>query len=168
MGQPARAAPLSRLAYVGDKMRPRCLIIGYGNPLRGDDGFGLAVAEQLQEMCLPDTASVVAYQQLMPELAEPISRADTVVFVDARVGEPVGVIECEPIRPAAPPSVMLAHHTEPAGLLALAQKLYGRIPERAFLLTVHAMQFGHSENLSPEVQKAIPEAIERIRKLLDD
>lgn len=118
-------------------------------------------------MFSPVTASVVACQQLTPELAEPISRAETVVFVDARVGELVGVIKCEPIYPAAPSSATLAHHTEPAGLLALAQKLCSTTPQRAFLLMMRTMQFGYSENLSPEVQKAIPEAIERIRKILD-
>lgn len=152
-------------AYVGNEMCLRYLIIGYGNPLRGDDGFGLAVAEQLQEIFSPDTASVLACRQLTPEIAELISRADTVVFVDARIGEPVGMIECEPIHPVASSSATLAHHAQPAGLLALAQELYGTAPRRAFLVTVRTLHFQYSEELSPEVREAIPSAVERIRQI---
>ncbi|MGQ9486564.1 MAG: hydrogenase maturation protease [Armatimonadota bacterium] len=144
----------------------RCLIIGYGNPLRGDDGFGLTVAEQLQDTLAPEAGSVIACRQLVPELAQPISRAEVVIFVDAQVGEPAGLVECNRLHPAPSSSLGMAHYTEPCGLLALAQELYGTAPQRAFLLTVRTMQFGYSESLSPEVRKAIPEAVECIRKIL--
>ncbi|MER3475130.1 MAG: hydrogenase maturation protease [Armatimonadota bacterium] len=152
---------------IGNTMRHRqCLIIGYGNPLRGDDGFGLAVAEQLQETLDPESGFVIACQQLVPELAEPISRADVVIFVDARVGEPAGLVECERLRPAPLSPTATVHHADPKGLLALARGLYGATPNRAFLLTVRTLHFWYSESLSPEVRKAIPEAVERIQKIL--
>ena len=67
---------------------PRTLIIGYGNPLRGDDGLGWQVASELAK-CVDALISVVAVHQLTPELAEPVSDADLVIFVDSSCdGEP--------------------------------------------------------------------------------
>jgi hydrogenase maturation protease len=77
---------------------PGTLIIGYGNPLRGDDGLGWQVAGELAK-CVDALISAVAVQQLTPELAEPVSDADLVIFVDASChGEP-GSWRCESIRP---------------------------------------------------------------------
>ncbi len=141
------------------------LVIGYGNPLRGDDGFGVAVAERVQHLLASEKVAVIVCQQLTPELAEPISAVDTVVFVDVRVGKPAGVIECERLSPE-PFSVSVTHSLEPAGLLVLARELYGRVPQNAFLLTVRTTRFQYGEQLSPEVEQAIPEAVERIRQIL--
>jgi hydrogenase maturation protease len=70
-------------------MRP-LLIIGYGNPLRGDDGLGVEVACCLKEIIRDESVEVLSQHQLMPELADPVSRASLVVFVDARVGDTPG------------------------------------------------------------------------------
>src|SRR5271166_6728975 len=79
---------------------PGTLIIGYGNPLRGDDGLGWQVASELAK-CVDALISVLAVQQLTPELAEPVSDADLVIFVDACCdGEP-GSWRCESIRPGS-------------------------------------------------------------------
>ncbi|NSW79478.1 MAG: hydrogenase maturation protease [Chthonomonadetes bacterium] len=145
--------------------RAHTLVIGYGNPLRGDDGFGMAVAEQVSRLLASETVAVIACQQLTPELAEPISAVDTVVFVDVRVGEPIGLIECENLSPN-PSASSVTHSLEPAGLLVLARELYGRVPQNAFLLTVRTTHFQYGEQLSPEVERAIPEAVERIRQIL--
>ena len=71
------------------------LIIGYGNPLRGDDGVGWRVVEEIQGWKAEgrgqkgDVGSVeaVAYHQLMPELAEVISRVDRVIDVSQEEAE---------------------------------------------------------------------------------
>ena len=67
------------------------LIIGYGNPLRGDDGVGWRVAEAAGTALPEGAATVLAVHQLTPELSAPISRAGRVVFVDAAAeGEDAG------------------------------------------------------------------------------
>ena len=59
------------------------LVIGYGNPLRGDDGAGWKAAELLAEDPRLAGAVVLARHQLTPELADDVSRASLVVLVDA-------------------------------------------------------------------------------------
>ena len=39
-------------------MRARTLVLGMGNPILSDDGFGLVVAERLRELPLPDEVQV--------------------------------------------------------------------------------------------------------------
>jgi hydrogenase maturation protease len=137
----------------------RVLIIGYGNPLRGDDGAGWVAAELLGRELAPAGARAIACHQLTPELAEPVSAASLVLFVDARADGAAGQVQLRPVAPdAAPPS--LSHELSPNALLALAQQLYGRCPA-AHLATVAGAEFGYAEGLSPAVQGALPELVAR-------
>ena len=54
---------------------PRCLVIGFGNALRSDDGAGFKAAVLLEAELSSPTVSVIATHQLTPELAEPVARA---------------------------------------------------------------------------------------------
>ena len=121
------------------------LIIGYGNPLRGDDGFGYRAAERIP--------GAIAVHQLAPELMDPISRADRVIFLDASAEGVPGEIRRRAIVPATGGQAF-THHATPQGLLAGALELYGRAPE-ATLITVSGFHFGLSESLSPEVAAAV-------------
>jgi hydrogenase maturation protease len=145
----------------------RALILTCGNPLRGDDGVGLQIAHSLSiGICDPDT-EIYSQQQWTPELAEAISRADLVIFVDASVAVAPGEVRAQPISPDSSATVSSMSHTcSPSGLLALAQLLYGRTPERSYLITVGGQSFEHSDWLSDVVKRAVPLAIERIRALL--
>jgi len=62
------------------------LVVGYGNPLRGDDGAGFNAAWLLSLDPRLQGADVLIRQQLTPELAEDVARADLVVLIDAAVG----------------------------------------------------------------------------------
>ena len=77
----------------------RALILTCGNPLRGDDGIGLQIAHSMAVgICDPDT-EIYSQQQWTPELAEAISRADLVIFVDASVAVAPGKVRAQPISP---------------------------------------------------------------------
>jgi hydrogenase maturation protease len=130
------------------------LVIGYGNPLRGDDGVGWHVAATLEARREDLTVEVITCQQLVPELAERISLAKNVYFVDAnRAGVP-GEWRCEPIR-VENAAHALAHFASPSALLAMAQKLFGAAPT-AHLFTVCGASFELGEELSAVVAAAIP------------
>jgi len=129
------------------------LVIGYGNSLRGDDGAGPFVADQLG-------ADAIACHQLTPELAEPISRARRVIFVDAHAGVPAGRISIQPIQARASAGI---HRFDPEALLAWAQQLYGHAPE-AVLIGIGGETFALGEGLSPAAKRAALEALRAIRK----
>ncbi|EQD29207.1 hydrogenase maturation protease, partial [mine drainage metagenome] len=71
------------------------LIIGYGNPMRGDDGAGPALVEALHKR-LGDNADrdleIVSCMQLTPELTHDMSRSQRVIFADASVRIPAGKV----------------------------------------------------------------------------
>ena len=137
------------------------LVIGYGNALRGDDGIGPVVAEELAALASPGVRVIVA-QQLMPEHATDLAAVGRVVFVDAAVGgEPVTVTELGP--ETTTPS--LTHTLDPRALLALARAAYGRSP-RAWLVTGVGADFDYRDGLSEVGRRHARLAAERVERLL--
>jgi hydrogenase maturation protease len=136
------------------------LVIGYGNTLRRDDGVGPKVADAVEALALTGVR-VLACPLLTPELAEPISRARMVIFVDAAVDTPLEV-QRRKLEPA-PSSQVMAHAANPATLLALARDVFGHAPE-AWLLTVPVAELGIGEALSPLGQRGFELAIEEVKK----
>jgi hydrogenase maturation protease len=139
------------------------LIIGYGNPLRGDDGVGWTAAEILAART-PEL-TVITRHQLTPELAETISHFARVVFVDATaVGDP-GDIVAQPLDPASASGDLFSHNCDPAGLLHMARMLYGSAPT-GHIVTVTGESFGYEETLSATVTAALPQLCAQIEKLI--
>lgn len=139
----------------------RTLVIGYGNPLRGDDGLGWQVVDRLSEVTANESTKVLAVHQLAPELAEPISEAALVIFIDASYdGEP-GSWRCEAIAPDAAASSALAHHFTPMSLLGYATAIFKARP-RSLLISVAAESFECDDQLTPKVEKAVPEIVQYI------
>jgi hydrogenase maturation protease len=139
----------------------RVLIIGYGNPLRADDAFGWLAAARLLDLIADPEVEVLAVQQLTPELMEPVSRAGRVVFIDAASSGEPGVLQVASVS-ADPETRRFTHHATPGGLLAGAAALFGRAPE-ATLYSVPGQDFGFGERLTPAVEKALAEVVERVR-----
>jgi hydrogenase maturation protease len=140
----------------------RMLIIGYGNPLRGDDGVGWQVAEQLAKLAVEST-KVLAVHQLTPELAEPISRADSVIFIDACYQGPPGSWTCETIRPDPSRSEAFTHYFTPVNLLSYANAVFSASP-KALLISVAGSSFDCGEELSPRVEAIVPEIVASVRE----
>ena len=136
------------------------LVIGYGNTLRGDDGVGPKVAEAVAALDLPGVR-VLACPLLTPELAEPISHARVVMFVDAAVDAPREV-QRRKLAPAESSQVM-AHAASPATLLALARDVFGHAPE-AWWLTIPVAELGIGEELSPLAKRGFEQAVEEVKK----
>ena len=143
------------------KAMHKALIIGYGNPLRSDDGFGWQASRLLAREFAGQEAQVITCHQLTPELAEPLSQCRRAVFIDAdREGEP-GDVHLQTVRPQAPTSSTFTHSCSPSGLLASAEMLYGYCPQ-ALIITVTAQSFAFGESLSPVVSEALPEVVDQV------
>lgn len=141
------------------------LVVGYGNPLRSDDGIGWHVAGRLAVDPRLSGAETLQRHQLTPELALDFSSADLVVLVDARAGPPTGSVAVETVDPAAASGTTWSHHLGPSSLVALARELYGQAP------VVHVVSVGTGsleagETLSPAVADAIDPVIETILGLV--
>ena len=135
----------------------RLLIIGYGNPLRGDDGVGWRIADQLAKF-VGESAEVLAVHQLTPELAEAISEVDLVIFVDASYGGEPGTWTCEAIGPNPDAPDSFTHHSTPANLLSYARAVFKASP-KALLISVAGGSFDCGEELSSGVTAIVPEIV---------
>ena len=132
-------------------------VIGLGNPLRGDDGVGVLLADQVGGRSV---------QQLTPELAASLAPLEVVLFIDAWLA-PAGarpqLQRLSPVSLAREAASGVSHGLTPAELLAISQALYGHAPE-AWVLLVPAHVFAHGSAFSAELQAALPVA----RQLLQD
>jgi hydrogenase maturation protease len=139
------------------------LVIAWGNPLREDDGVAWHVVEGLRRLQPRPSLPLLRLRhahQLTPELAEPVSHAAGVVFVDARRDGTPGQVLSEAVFASAGQNP-LAHSLSPQALLLYAESLYGRAPQ-AVVVSVAGDRFGMGEGLSPAVQRAIPRAIRTV------
>lgn len=142
------------------------LVIGYGNALRSDDGFGWHVAGILGDDPRLAGATILRLHQLTPELALDISRAGFVVFVDARQGDP-GRLVVETVAAADDVALAWTHHVAPGVLMTLAQDLYGHAPD-AVAVSVGLASTEVAEALSAPTAALVPEAVELIVRLVRD
>jgi hydrogenase maturation protease len=144
---------------------PWCLVLGIGNPLRGDDGAGAAVVDRLLREAVPERTGIRLVPQLTPELAEPVGRACRVVFVDASVDVPPGAVSvaCVAADCHAPPR--FTHALAPGELLAMAGAIGGRAPA-AFLVSIGAESFDAGQGLTGTVRRSVAGAATVVRQLL--
>ena len=147
-------------------MRPRVVVGCVGNVLRGDDGFGPAVAERLTD--LPHGAEVVETGiggiALLQEL---IAGCDGLILVDAvDHGEAPGtvfVIEPHVLDSEHVPDVHLAN---PERVLTMA-KAMGALPERIRIVGCQPGEVDElAEYLSPAVARGVDVAAERVRETI--
>ncbi len=142
-------------------MNTNILIIGFGNPLRRDDGVGCRVIEQLKATLQHPSLRYVTCQELTPDLAEPISQAGHVIYVDADCEIAPGTIERRKVEPCTETELGMGHDIKPCTLLALARILYGWTPP-GDLFAIGGQDFEHGEGLTAEVTKAQAEAVSQI------
>ena len=143
------------------------LILGYGNTLRGDDALGIHAAHALHDFyCTDGGIRVLATSELTFDLAEDISQANLILFIDAAVAGLPGEIHSEEILPADE-KVRFTHHWTPRTLLMLSRQLYGRVPS-AVSLTMAVASSEVGVGLSQEIEHRLPELLERARTIVSD
>lgn len=142
------------------------LLLACGNPLRGDDGFGGWVASKAQQQFVGSQLEVVASRQFTPEMAEPISTADTVIFVDCSATSEPGHISLHPVEATTKPARLMTHHMSPESLLWMSHELYGRTPRVAYVITVGGDSFKMEERLSDAVRQAAPAVLRIVEKIV--
>ena len=139
------------------------LIVGYGNPLRQDDGIGWQAAQHLAKRLEGKPVQVIACHQLMPELAESAQRARAVLFIDAsREGIP-GELSSQDIANKESLASPLVHFMDPSAVMSCAQELFGHCPP-ATVLSMTGASFDYGEGLSTAVQDALPKLFEWVNE----
>ena len=147
----------------------RILIAGFGNVLRGDDGFGVEVIRRLRESTIEradvhfmevGTAGIGLAQELL-------TPCDRLIIVDAmkRGGRPgsMYVTEVESVDSTAEIDLHLA---VPARALAVAKAL-GALPREVYIVGCEPADVDElTTELTPPVAAAVETALDHVRRLI--
>ena len=144
---------------------------GVGNVLRGDDGFGVVVAQRLAAEGTPPDVRVldvgIGGIHLVQELFDPF---DALVVVDAvdlgRAPGTVLTIRPEVAAPTGPDDLADMHYATPERALMLANAL-GVLPATVWLVGCQPADADTlGDRLSAEVEAAVEPAAAEVRRLL--
>lgn len=142
-------------------MNAQMLILGWGNPGRGDDGLGPEFVRAVGELSLPGVIGESDYQ-LQVEDASAVAGYEEVLFVDAdrRGPEPFGV---ERLSPDDGRLAFSTHSVSPAAVLALARDLFQAEPE-SWLLGIRGYEFDEfDERLSCRARANLEQALQYVK-----
>jgi hydrogenase maturation protease len=150
----------------------KTMVLGVGNPILRDDGVGLHVVEQLRTLLRdPNVAIDTAYTGGM-NLLDLIRGYDKVILVDAirqqngRIGEVKRFIlsDASTLHSANPHDVSLSE------AICLAKQLgETQVPKEIIVVGIvvqNTLDFG--EQLSEEVQDAVPTAVQMVLSELEN
>ncbi len=143
-------------------MSRRGLVLGYGNPGRGDDGLAVRLVETLLDGAPEGVDVEVAFQPGI-EHAAAVAEHDWVLFVDAAAE---GRAPCEVRMVEAQPHAAFSTHVVDLGsILTIAEKSFGsRTP--TWLLAVRGYDFGMTEELSEGASRNLDGALACARELV--
>jgi hydrogenase maturation protease len=142
------------------------LVIGVGNPGRGDDGLGPAVADALEGDARPGLTVESAFQ-LSLEHAADVAAHRCVLFVDA-VAAGDGPCELRPLAAAGGVEAGAAwstHVMPPEAVLAVCGVAFGRTPQ-AWLLAVRGYDFEPGRGLSEAARANLAPSLAAARRLV--
>ncbi|MGD0803588.1 MAG: hydrogenase maturation protease [Candidatus Bathyarchaeia archaeon] len=146
----------------------RTLVIGVGNLLRTDDGVGIHIIKELNELH-PDVDTVDAAMGSV-EILEAMKGYDRVIIVDAiETGAEAGTIFSVNITQGEdPPKITYSHGTDLITILRLGHQLYGEeMPKEIILLAIEAQDTTTiGDELTEKVQSAVKKTIKTILTLL--
>jgi hydrogenase maturation protease len=146
----------------------RTLVIGVGNLLRTDDGVGIHIIKELNELH-PDVDTVDAAMGSV-EILEAMKGYDRVIIVDAiETGAEVGTIFSVNLTQGEdPPIIKYSHGTDLITILRLGHQLYGEeMPKEIILLAIEAQDTTTiGDELTEKVQSAVKKTIKTILTLL--
>ncbi len=147
-----------------DRNMERILLIGYGNPARGDDGLGPAIAEEVEKLSIKGL-TVDADYQLTVEDAASVADHEAVIFVDASVSgdEPFSFTRVNPRRQES----FSSHSVSPESVLGLAEELF-QAKSEAYMLAVRGYSFEmFDEKMTAKAVENKREAVRFLQSILE-
>lgn len=143
----------------------RIVVIGIGNPYRGDDGAGVAVVRKISELSITGV-TVIIQDGEAARLIESWNENDSVIVVDTvSSGQDPGVLvrfdAVEDPLPVKYFSHSSTHSFSLAEAVELARVL-DKLPARLVIYGIEGKNFDNGSEISSEVTATIEEVTERI------
>jgi len=154
----------------------KVLIAGIGNKLLGDDGFGPAVIELLEDRKLPPHVEVRDFGSATVTIASELSGYDAAIFIDAvKRGGKAGTLhrtEVTGIKSLTAEDVnnlarLSVHEVGLEELLAFA-KAINSLPSKVFIIGCEPEKVEPRIELTDKVRKAAEKAADLILRIFAD
>ncbi len=146
------------------------LIIGLGNPLRGDDGVGVRLAQMLANRALPDGVEVLDGGTQGLGIVNLMEGRQRVILVDAaEIGRAPGEFvrfEWGEVHLLGDDEHLSVHAAGLRDALALAQALK-MLPQEVIIFGVQPLHLEWESALSPPVEAALPDLIAAVLAEVD-
>ena len=140
------------------------IVLGIGNPDRGDDAAGRVVAQLVREQAPPGVL-VVEHDGEATSLLARLEGMSAAVIVDACYsGQPAGTVQRFDVNQGALPSVRFGLSTHSFGLdtaIELARSLE-QLPRHCVVYAIEGQSFDAGAGLSPAVAAAVRSVVERV------
>ena len=146
-----------------DRPQP-VLIAGVGNPDRGDDGFGPAVASRLAGLSLPGVEATPCRRPI--DLLDLWQGRGLVFVADAALaqGAPGRLHRLDALRDRLPPTSSSSTHSFGLAQAIELGRSLGLLPSRLILYAAEARSFAPGAPLSPPMRSAVEAAVRRIAR----
>lgn len=141
----------------------RTAVIGLGNPLRGDDGVGPRVIEELHRRGLPAGVVAIDGGNAGLDLLDELEKWERVIIVDAaELGlEPGSFVRFTADEIEFQDNSFSSHSASLGEVLLLAQALGRQLPQ-IVVFGVQPADMGWREGLSQAVEAAVPALSEAV------
>lgn len=148
-------------------MNNSIIVIGIGNENRSDDGVGIAIADKIKDMNLPNV--YVDYEcRECSGLIDKWKNADTVILIDAAISRkvPPGFIHrFDLCKDTLPPTIFTRYSTHAFSIvdtIRLAHSLE-QLPPRVIVYAIECKSFGRGKGLTADVTNAVSIAADKIK-----
>jgi hydrogenase maturation protease len=121
------------------------LVLAVGNPSRGDDAIGPALAARLEAAGLPGVEVITEFQLQVENALDLVGR-ERAIFIDAGSGTPAPFERRRLVE--VPDFLHTSHALSPETVLATYRRVTGDNPPEAWLLCVRGESFELGERLS--------------------
>jgi hydrogenase maturation protease len=144
----------------------KTLVLGMGNPILSDDGVGIRVAHEVASQLNSAQVSVVETSAAGLSLLDSIVGYERVIIIDAiqtEKGEAGQIYRMGTADFSLTKHFSSPHQINLATALELGKMLNLEMPRQITVFAVEAKDItSFSEKCTPEVQKAVPEAVKMV------
>jgi hydrogenase maturation protease len=155
----------------GSTSKQNITVLGTGNLLLKDEGIGVHIIQRMEKMELPDNVKLVDGGVAginLPYLIEGADKLIVIDCVDAEV-EPGAIFRFTPDDVDVPQrDVTMSFHD--IGLLEALElaKQDGRGPKSTVIIGVQPKEIEWGMELTPEIEKVVPDIIDAVLKELEE
>lgn len=154
-----------------EREKPKTLVLGIGNTIRGDDGVGIQIATEYRHKIDQDQVTVAESCSSGLSLLDFLAGYEQVIIIDAIHtvdGKPGDIYRIQPETFQYTRHLAFAHDVSLANVLQIGRRVGLVMPNEIVIFAVEVADTGtFGEDCTPSVRQAIPQCVDMILEELN-